>query len=96
MNLELEAEYLGGVRPELAVLVNVFRGCFDGDELVERVHLAPMCPTGYFIKFRVYRSFGARSPLPLLYCQFALYRQFALIDDTCTVFLCEGFREMPR
>ena len=52
------------MRPELAVLVNVFGGCFDGDELVERVHLASMCPTGYFIEFRVYRSFGVRSHLP--------------------------------
>ena len=52
------------MRPELAVLVNVFGGCFDGDELVERVHLASMCPTGCFGKFSVYRSFGVRSPLP--------------------------------
>ena len=57
LNLGLAAEYLGGVRPELAVLVNVFRRCFDGGELVERVHLASMCPTGCFGKFRVYRVF---------------------------------------
>ena len=45
-NLGLATDYLGGVRPELAVLVNVFRGRFKGDELAERVHLALMCPTG--------------------------------------------------
>ena len=49
----VSSRVLGGVRPELAVLVNGFRGCFDGDELVERVHLDSMCPTGYFIEFSV-------------------------------------------